>query len=64
MSHSLMGPSWKNVLPFQLADNLNTVLLECMHDLRVLGLEKMSLYLQKQKEIIAHGILPKGNIVI
>ncbi|CAH2088278.1 unnamed protein product [Euphydryas editha] len=56
LAHSLIGPPWKLTMPAELADLLNTTLLECIQDLRVLGLEKMSLYLQCQKNLITQKI--------
>ncbi|CAK1589253.1 unnamed protein product [Parnassius mnemosyne] len=56
LAHSLLGPPWKNILPFSLADLLTTILLECIQDLRVVGLEKVSLYLQSQKNSITKNI--------
>ncbi|XP_026498259.2 centromere/kinetochore protein zw10-like [Vanessa tameamea] len=56
LAHSLVGPPWKITMPAPLADLLNTTLLECIQDLRVLGLEKMSLFLQFQKNVIIKKI--------
>ncbi|XP_031764920.1 uncharacterized protein LOC113509466 [Galleria mellonella] len=56
LAHSLLGPPWKVTLPSNLSDQLMTVLLESIQNLRVLGLEKMSLYLQNQKNIITQKI--------
>ncbi|XP_059061672.1 uncharacterized protein LOC131854574 [Achroia grisella] len=56
IAHSLLGPPWKVTLPITLSDQLMTVLLESIQNLRVLGLEKMSLYLQSQKNIINQKI--------
>ncbi|XP_068623129.1 centromere/kinetochore protein zw10 homolog [Battus philenor] len=56
LAHSLLGPPWKNILPWSLADLLTTILLESIQDLRVVGLEKISLYLETQKNIITKKI--------
>ncbi|KPJ01410.1 hypothetical protein RR46_03182 [Papilio xuthus] len=56
LAHSLIGPPWKNILPAFLADLLTTVLLECIQDLRVVGLEKISIYLQAQRNTIVRTI--------
>ncbi|KPJ17468.1 hypothetical protein RR48_03878 [Papilio machaon] len=56
LAHSLIGPPWKNILPSFLADLLTTVLLECIQDLRVVGLEKISIYLQTQRNVIVRKI--------
>ncbi|KAL4706418.1 hypothetical protein ACJJTC_010901 [Scirpophaga incertulas] len=56
LAHGLVGPPWKNTLPADFADLLITVLLESIQDLRTLALEKMSLYLQKQKEVIMQKV--------
>lgn len=61
LAHSLLGPPWCNTLPKSLADQLTVVLLECIQDLRVLGLEKISLYLQNQKSSIMQSIESNGN---
>ncbi|CAH1634827.1 unnamed protein product [Spodoptera littoralis] len=60
LAHGLLGPPWCNSLPKTMADQLNVVLLECIQDLRVLGLEKISLYLQNQKSNIMHSIDGNG----
>ncbi|XP_050672878.1 centromere/kinetochore protein zw10 homolog [Leptidea sinapis] len=52
LAHSLLGPPWKNTLPAPLADFLNLTLLECIQDLRIVGLEKISIYLQSRKKFI------------
>ncbi|CAH0591434.1 unnamed protein product [Chrysodeixis includens] len=62
LAHSLLGPPWCNTLPKSLADQLTLVLLECIQDLRVLGLEKISLYLQHQKSSIMQSIESNGNV--
>ncbi|KAL0829602.1 hypothetical protein ABMA28_003109 [Loxostege sticticalis] len=56
LAHGLLGPPWKTILPASLADLLATVLLDSIQDLRVLGLEKMSMYLQKQKNKIVETV--------
>ncbi|XP_023951088.1 centromere/kinetochore protein zw10 [Bicyclus anynana] len=56
LAHSLLGPPWRNSMPPPLAELLNTTLLECIQDLRVLGLEKISLFLQAQKNVIIQKI--------
>ncbi|XP_038218958.1 centromere/kinetochore protein zw10 homolog [Zerene cesonia] len=56
LAHSLLGPPWKIILPDTLADLLNIALLECIQDLRLVGLEKMSLYLQNQRNIIVEKV--------
>nr|XP_049697353.1 centromere/kinetochore protein zw10 homolog [Helicoverpa armigera] len=61
LAHGLLGPPWCNSLPKTLADQLNLVLLESIQDLRVLGLEKMSLYLQSQRSSIMQSIEAKGT---
>ncbi|KAI8441121.1 hypothetical protein MSG28_009373, partial [Choristoneura fumiferana] len=63
LAHGLLGPPWRNTLPAALSNHLTTVMLVCIQDLRVLGLEKVSLYLQKQKNMkdlkcCWHNILP------
>lgn len=62
LAHGLLGPPWKVTLPAELADQLTTTLLESIQDLRVLGLEKMSLYLQNQKNLILQDIEAKGMV--
>ncbi|XP_049878806.1 uncharacterized protein LOC126375745 [Pectinophora gossypiella] len=61
LAHGLLGPPWKTILPGVLADQVTTMLLECIQDLRVLGLEKMSLYLQNQKNAIMQSIEAKDT---
>ncbi|CAH2055915.1 unnamed protein product, partial [Iphiclides podalirius] len=56
LAHSLLGPPWRIILPATLADLLTTVIIECIQDLRVIGLEKISLYLQTQKNDITKKI--------
>ncbi|XP_047507807.1 uncharacterized protein LOC125051504 isoform X2 [Pieris napi] len=56
LAHSLLGPPWKNALPEPLADALNITLLECIQDLRLIGLEKISLYLQNHRNIIVEKV--------
>ncbi|XP_045504982.1 centromere/kinetochore protein zw10 homolog [Colias croceus] len=56
LAHSLLGPPWKIILPDSLADLLNIALLECIQDLRLVGLEKISLYLQNQRNIIIEKV--------
>ncbi|XP_041969664.1 uncharacterized protein LOC121726383 [Aricia agestis] len=56
LAHSLLGPPWKNVLPARLANYLTTTLLECVQDLRAVGLQKISLYLQNQKNVIIQEV--------
>ncbi|KAJ0172776.1 hypothetical protein K1T71_011915 [Dendrolimus kikuchii] len=56
LAHGLVGPPWCNILPRALADHLNIILLDSIQDLRVLGLEKMSLFLQTKKHNIVHSI--------
>ncbi|CAK1542733.1 unnamed protein product [Leptosia nina] len=56
LAHSLLGPPWRNTLPKPLADLLNTALFECIQDLRIVGLEKISLYLQDQKNTIVEKV--------
>ncbi|XP_011562259.3 centromere/kinetochore protein zw10 [Plutella xylostella] len=58
LAHGLLGPPWQNILPAAVAEHLTTVAAECIQDLRVLGLEKISLYLQNQKAIIIKNIQP------
>ncbi|KAG6456291.1 hypothetical protein O3G_MSEX009633 [Manduca sexta] len=61
LAHGLLGPPWSLTLPRPLADHLILVLLECVQDLRVLGLEKMSIYLQHQKNNIVQSIESKDS---
>ncbi|KAI8441119.1 hypothetical protein MSG28_009373, partial [Choristoneura fumiferana] len=56
LAHGLLGPPWRNTLPAALSNHLTTVMLVCIQDLRVLGLEKVSLYLQKQKNVITQTV--------
>ncbi|CAF4952578.1 unnamed protein product [Pieris macdunnoughi] len=56
LAHSLLGPPWKNTLPEPLADALNITLLECIQDLRLIGLEKISLFLQNHRNIIVEKV--------
>ncbi|KAJ2945139.1 hypothetical protein O0L34_g9199 [Tuta absoluta] len=56
LAHGLLGPPWKTSLPNSIANQLTVVLLESIQDLRVLGLEKVSLYLQNQKNSIVKSI--------
>lgn len=63
LAHSLIGPPWKNILPSCLADLLTTVLLECIQDLRVVGLEKISIYLQTQRNTIVKSIEETGRYI-
>ncbi|XP_063622583.1 centromere/kinetochore protein zw10-like [Cydia splendana] len=58
LAHGLLGPPWRSSLPGPLADHLTTTMLVCIQDLRVLGMEKISLYLQKQKNVITQSIEP------
>ncbi|CAG9571638.1 unnamed protein product [Danaus chrysippus] len=60
LAHSLLGPPWQNSLPTPLADLLTSMLIECIQDLRVVGLEKISLYLQHQKNVIIQKIEENG----
>ncbi|RVE46322.1 hypothetical protein evm_009041 [Chilo suppressalis] len=57
LAHGLVGPPWKLILPANLADMLMTVLLECIQDLRVIALEKISLFLEKKRKMITDSIL-------
>ncbi|CAH0749435.1 unnamed protein product [Diatraea saccharalis] len=61
LAHGLIGPPWKLTLPTNLADMLMTVLLDCIQDLRVIGLEKMSLFLEKKKKMIVESVLESNG---
>ncbi|CAB3251146.1 unnamed protein product [Arctia plantaginis] len=61
LAHSLLGPPWCITLPKDIANQLNIILLECIQDLRVLGLEKISLYLQREKSTIMQSIEADGS---
>ncbi|KAJ8728979.1 hypothetical protein PYW07_006675 [Mythimna separata] len=61
LAYGLLGPPWCNSLPKSLADQLAVVLLESIQDLRLLGLEKISQYLEDQKSSIMQSIEANGT---
>lgn len=63
LAHGFLGPPWRNMLPNAMADLLVTALIDSIQDLRVLGLEKMSLYLQKQKNVIMKAVENRGRLI-
>lgn len=61
LAHTLVGPPWKNILPKSLADYLNTILMEHVYDLRVVGMEKLSIYLEVNRDMISTKIENNGK---